>query len=111
MILVRTLLCCEIKRALSTLVYCSFELCPVWYIYMSYSYVSLACLLVVCITCCLCFQVRETRRAVRDSAKQKESMSIGHHIGERSHVIERSRNTRTGEQDQNQEFVNLDEGR
>ena len=55
-------------------------------------------------------QVRETRRAVRDSSRGVEKMAIGHHIRDRAHVIERKRDTRTGEQEENQELINLDDG-
>lgn len=37
-------------------------------------------------------------------------MSIGHHIGERSHIIERKKNFRTGDAEENQELINLEEG-
>lgn len=40
----------------------------------------------------------------RDSESGLEKMAIGHHINERGHVIERSRNRRTGDQDESQEF-------
>ena len=56
------------------------------------------------------FQVRETRRAVRDSERGIEKMAIGHHIHDRGHVIERKRDARTGEQEENQELINLDDG-
>lgn len=54
--------------------------------------------------------VRETRKMVRDSTSGLEKVAVGHHIGERGHVIERQRNRRTGDQEENQEFINLDEG-
>lgn len=53
--------------------------------------------------------VRETRKTVRDSGKGMEKMSIGHHIGDRSHVIEKARNSRTGDMEEKQDFVNIDE--
>lgn len=53
--------------------------------------------------------VRETRKSVRDSSKGVEKMSIGHHIGDRSHVIQRQKNTRTGDLEESKDFVNLDE--
>ena len=56
-------------------------------------------------------QVRETRRAMRDSSRGIEKMAIGHHIHDRAHVIERKRDTRSGEQEENQELVNLDDGK
>ncbi|XP_013068074.2 myeloid leukemia factor 1-like isoform X1 [Biomphalaria glabrata] len=53
--------------------------------------------------------VKETRKAVRDSETGLEKCAVGHHIKDRAHIIERSRNTRTGEEDENQELINLDE--
>ena len=55
-------------------------------------------------------QIKETKKMERDSTSGMEKMAIGHHIRDRGHVIERSRNRRTGNQDENQEFINLDEG-
>ncbi|XP_069506756.1 myeloid leukemia factor 2 [Ambystoma mexicanum] len=53
--------------------------------------------------------VRETRRTVRDSSSGLEQMSIGHHIRERGHVMQRSRNHRTGDQEEQQDYINLEE--
>lgn len=53
--------------------------------------------------------LRETRSTVRDSASGLHQMSIGHHIRDRGHVIQRSRNQYTGEEEHNEEFVNLDD--
>jgi hypothetical protein len=53
--------------------------------------------------------VKETRKAVKDSRSGTQRMAVGHHIGDRSHVIERHINARTGERAENQEFVNLDD--
>lgn len=36
-------------------------------------------------------------------------MSIGHHIQDRGHVIEKKRNHKTGEREFNQDFQNMDE--
>lgn len=36
-------------------------------------------------------------------------MSIGHHIKDRGHVIERKQNKKTGEKELNQDFQNMDE--
>lgn len=36
-------------------------------------------------------------------------MSIGHHIQDRGHVIERKENRKTGEKELNQDFQNMDE--
>lgn len=53
--------------------------------------------------------VKETQQTVRDSESGLHRMAIGHHLGDRSHVIERSVNRRTGEEDRKQNFINLDE--
>ncbi|KAG7474545.1 hypothetical protein JOB18_011920 [Solea senegalensis] len=53
--------------------------------------------------------IRETRRSMRDSESGLEQLAIGHHIGERAHIMERSRNRRTGDREERQDFINLDE--
>nr|KAG5710096.1 hypothetical protein BaRGS_030172 [Batillaria attramentaria] len=54
--------------------------------------------------------IKETRKTLRDSETGVEKVSVGHHIGNRGHVVERQRNRRTGDQEENQEYINLDEG-
>ena len=41
-------------------------------------------------------QVKETRRSVYDSESGVKKMAVGHHLSERSHTIERSRNLLSG---------------
>ncbi|NWI70504.1 MLF1 factor, partial [Todus mexicanus] len=53
--------------------------------------------------------VKETRKALRDSESGLEKMAIGHHIHDRAHVINKSKNSKTGDEEMNQEFINLDE--
>ncbi|NXU49134.1 MLF1 factor, partial [Turnix velox] len=53
--------------------------------------------------------VKETRKALRDSESGVEKMAIGHHIHDRAHVIKKSKNRKTGDEEMNQEFINLDE--
>ncbi|XP_074859935.1 myeloid leukemia factor 1 isoform X2 [Carettochelys insculpta] len=53
--------------------------------------------------------IRETRKALKDSESGLEKMAIGHHIHDRAHVIKKSKNRKTGDQELNQEFINLDE--
>jgi len=53
--------------------------------------------------------VRETRESVRDSRTGVEKMAIGHHIDERGHVIARERNAYSGQQEQTEEFINIEE--
>lgn len=50
--------------------------------------------------------VRETRTALRDG--EDERVSVGHHIGERGHLIEKKRD-KDGQFRQRQRFVNLNE--
>ncbi|XP_007432982.1 myeloid leukemia factor 1 isoform X1 [Python bivittatus] len=54
--------------------------------------------------------IKETRKAVKDSESGLEKMSIGHHIQDRAHVIQKAKNNKTGDEELNQEFINLDEG-
>ncbi|XP_034556290.1 myeloid leukemia factor 1 [Notolabrus celidotus] len=53
--------------------------------------------------------IRETRQALKDSESGVEKMSIGHHIQDRGHVVEKKFNKKTGEKEFNQDFQNLDE--
>lgn len=53
--------------------------------------------------------LRETQRTVQDSRSGVKKMAIGHHIGERGHIIEREQNVRSGQQEERQDFINLDE--
>jgi len=40
-----------------------------------------------------------------------KKIAIGHHIGERAHVLEREQNVHSGDREERQEFINLEEGR
>ncbi|XP_029374291.1 myeloid leukemia factor 1 isoform X2 [Echeneis naucrates] len=53
--------------------------------------------------------IKETRHAVKDSESGLEKMSIGHHIQDRGHVVEKKYNKKTGEKEFIQDFQNLDE--
>ncbi|KAM6160441.1 myeloid leukemia factor 1 isoform 2-T2 [Erethizon dorsatum] len=53
--------------------------------------------------------IKETRRAVRDSDSGLEKMAVGHHIHDRAHVIKKSKNSKTGDEEVNQEFINMSE--
>lgn len=53
--------------------------------------------------------IRETQRTVQDSRTGVKKMAIGHHIGERAHIIEREQNTYSGQHEERQDFINLDE--
>nr|XP_023415936.1 myeloid leukemia factor 1 isoform X2 [Cavia porcellus] len=53
--------------------------------------------------------IKETRRAMRDSDSGLEKMAVGHHIHDRAHVIKKSKNNKTGDEEVNQEFINMSE--
>lgn len=53
--------------------------------------------------------IRETRKTVQDSSSGVKKMAIGHHIGERAHIIEKEQNLRSGQHEERQEFINLEE--
>lgn len=36
-------------------------------------------------------------------------MSVGHHLRDRAHVIKKSKNSKTGDEEVNQEFINMNE--
>ena len=55
--------------------------------------------------------MKETRRQVQDSTSGIQKMSVGHQIGDKSHTIGKSYNSRTNEEMETQDFVNIDEGR
>lgn len=54
--------------------------------------------------------LRETQKTVQDSRTGVKKMAIGHHIGERAHIIEREQNLRSGQHEERQDFINLEEG-
>ncbi|XP_034247569.1 myeloid leukemia factor 2 isoform X2 [Thrips palmi] len=53
--------------------------------------------------------IKETKKTVCDSRSGVKKMAIGHHIGDRAHIIEREKNVYTGKQEQRVDLVNLDE--
>ncbi|KAM6222827.1 myeloid leukemia factor 1 isoform 1-T1 [Rhynchocyon petersi] len=53
--------------------------------------------------------IKETRRTLRDSDTGLEKMAVGHHIHDRAHVIQKSKNKKTGDEEVNQEFINMNE--
>ncbi|KAJ6669413.1 hypothetical protein lerEdw1_008222 [Lerista edwardsae] len=53
--------------------------------------------------------IKETRKALKDSESGLEKMAIGHHIQDRAHIIQKAKNNKTGDEELNQEFFNLDE--
>ncbi|XP_058043358.1 myeloid leukemia factor 1 isoform X4 [Ahaetulla prasina] len=54
--------------------------------------------------------IKEIRKACRDSESGLEKMAVGHHIHDRAHVVQKAKNNKTGDEELNQEFINLDEG-
>ncbi|KAK1344194.1 hypothetical protein QTO34_014759 [Cnephaeus nilssonii] len=54
-------------------------------------------------------QIKETRKALRDSDSGLEKMAVGHHLHDRAHVIKKSKNNKTGDEEVNQEFINMNE--
>jgi myeloid leukemia factor 1 len=53
--------------------------------------------------------IKETQETVFDSRTGTKKMAIGHHIGERAHVIEKQKNIHNGDEEEHQELINLDE--
>lgn len=54
--------------------------------------------------------IKEIKKTVTDSRSGVKKMAIGHHIGDRAHIVEREKNVYTGEVEQREDLVNLDEG-
>ena len=55
------------------------------------------------------YQIKETTKAVRDSEAGIEKMAIGRHLNDRGHVITRQKDTRTGNMEENRDYLNFDE--
>lgn len=53
--------------------------------------------------------IKETQKTVCDSRTGTKKMAIGHHIGERAHIIEREHNLHSGDQEERQDFINIEE--
>ncbi|XP_073977412.1 myeloid leukemia factor isoform X2 [Rhodnius prolixus] len=53
--------------------------------------------------------IRETKKTVADSRTGVKKMSIGRHVYDRGHIIEREQNVYSGEREENEEFINMDE--
>ena len=47
---------------------------------------------------------------MQDSVSGVQKMSVGHQIGDKSHPIGKSYNSKTNEEMETHEFVNMDEG-
>lgn len=53
--------------------------------------------------------IKETKKAVSDSRTGVKKLAIGHHIGDRAHIVERQQNVYSGDQEENQEYINLED--
>jgi len=53
--------------------------------------------------------IKETKKAVSDSRTGVKKLAIGHHIGDRAHIVERQQNVYSGDQEENQEYINLND--
>ncbi|XP_071840898.1 myeloid leukemia factor 2-like [Apostichopus japonicus] len=53
--------------------------------------------------------IKEERKTVRDSRTGTQKMAISHKIGDREHKVEKKKDMKSGQIEENQEFVNLDE--
>lgn len=54
--------------------------------------------------------MKEVQRTVSDSRTGVRKMAIGRHIGERGHVLEKEQNLQTGDTEEKEDFINIDEG-
>ena len=54
--------------------------------------------------------VREVHRSVQDSRSGVRKMAIGRHLGERGHVVEKEQNFFTGDAEEREDFINIEEG-
>ncbi|KAL3273450.1 hypothetical protein HHI36_014894 [Cryptolaemus montrouzieri] len=53
--------------------------------------------------------IKEVQRTVTDSRSGTKKMAIGHHIGDRAHIIEKEQNMHTGDREEREELINLDD--
>jgi len=53
--------------------------------------------------------IREVQQSVSDSRSGVRKMAIGRHLGERGHVVEKEQNYHTGEAEQREDFINIEE--
>ncbi len=54
--------------------------------------------------------VKETRKTLTDTRSGTKKMSVGRHLGDRGHVVEREENLHTGQREDNEDYINLAEG-
>ena len=55
--------------------------------------------------------VREVQRSVTDSRSGVRKMAVGRHLGERGHVVEKEQNYYTGDSEEREDFINIEEGK
>lgn len=53
--------------------------------------------------------IKETQKTVTDSITGTKKMSIGHHIGDRAHIIEKGQNILTGDREEHEDLINIEE--
>ncbi|XP_023021482.1 myeloid leukemia factor isoform X2 [Leptinotarsa decemlineata] len=53
--------------------------------------------------------VKETQKTVTDTVTGTKKMSIGHHIGDRAHIIEKEQNMHTGDREEREDLINIDD--
>lgn len=53
--------------------------------------------------------IKETKNAIRDSKTGHQELAIGHHMNEKARIKKKSKNVYTGEEEQAEDLVNLDE--
>lgn len=54
--------------------------------------------------------LKETKSSVRDSRTGHQELAIGHHLHDKAHIKKKSKNVYTGEEEQAEDLVNLEEG-
>jgi len=53
--------------------------------------------------------VRQTRKSERNSVTGMDRMAIGHHIYDRGHIVERSKNRKTNDREEKHDYLNMEE--
>lgn len=53
--------------------------------------------------------IKETQKTVTDSVTGTKKMSIGHHIGDRAHIIEKEQNVLTGDKEEREDLINIED--
>ncbi|XP_018564949.1 myeloid leukemia factor isoform X2 [Anoplophora glabripennis] len=53
--------------------------------------------------------IKETQKTVTDTVTGTKKMSIGHHIGDRAHIIEKEQNMHTGDREEREDLINIED--